>query len=158
MTLNYEITPSEHLEMLRVRFGVRARLGRIVVDFVGIAFGALCWHLFGETWIVVIAVFVGLAIAQIFQPSILHRRIYNRNPQLFEMRRVTFTQEGIKSETATGTIEVKWTAFQKFKETSNLFLAYQTKDVVGIVPKRAFANSEELERFRELLASKMPRE
>ena len=74
------------------------------------------------------------------------------------MRTVTFTDEGVKSEKATGNIEAKWSSFQKFKETKNLFLTYQSKDVVGMVPKRAFSSSEDIEQFRNFLASKLPRD
>ena len=106
----------------------------------------------------VIAVLAALTLTQIFMPYIIHRRIYHRNPQLFEIRKVTFTDDGVKSEKATGNIEAKWSSFEKFKETKNLFLTYQSKDVVGMVPKRAFSSSDEIAQFRNLLASKLPRE
>jgi len=103
-------------------------------------------------------VFAGLTIAQVFMPYLVHRRIYRQNPQLFEMRTLTFSDEGLKSEKATGNIESKWSSFKKFKETKNLFLTYQSKDMVGMVPKRAFSNPEDIAQFRNLLASKLPRE
>jgi YcxB-like protein len=114
---------------------------------------------FGQVWIVVIAVFVSLTTAQLCLPYMIHRKIYRRNPRLFEMRTVTFTDDGLRSEKATsGTIEAKWSSFEKFKETKNLFLTYQTKDVIGMVPKRAFSNLDDIEQFRNLLASKLPRD
>jgi hypothetical protein len=144
--------------MLKVRFGLGARLGRILICIAGIFLGAFGYHFFGDTWIVVIAVFAALTLTQIFMPYIIHRRIYHRNPQLFEMRTVTFTDEGVKSEKATGNIEAKWSSFENFKETKNLFLTYQSKDVVGMVPKRAFLNPEDIAQFRKFLASKLPRD
>lgn len=72
------------------------------------------------------------------------------------MRTVTFDDEGVTSERATGRVEAKWSSFVSFKETKNLFLTYQGKDVVGIVPKRAFLNPETVVQFRNLLASKLP--
>jgi hypothetical protein len=155
--LRYEITPSDHLEMLKVRFGLGARLGRILICIAGILLGVFGYRFFGSTWSVVIAAFATLTIVQLFMPYIIHRRIYHRNPRLFEMRTVTFNDEGLKSEKATtGTVEAKWSSFEKFKETKNLFLTYQTKDVIGIVPKRAFSNPEDAAQFRNLLASKLP--
>jgi hypothetical protein len=157
--LRYEITPSDHLEMLRVRFGLGARLGRILVCIAGLFLAMLGYHFFGDTWIVVIAVFASLTIVQVLMPYIVHGRVYRRNPRLFEMRTVTFSDEGLKSERATtGTVEAKWSGFEKFKETRNLFLTYQTKDVIGIVPKRAFSNPEDIAQFRNLLASKLSRD
>lgn len=154
----YEITPSDHLEMLNVRFGLRARLGRILICIAGTLLGVFGYHFVGDAWIGVIVVFAALTLAQIFMPYIIHRRIYHRNPQLFEMRTVTFTDESVKSEKATGNIEAKWSSFVKFKETKNLFLTYQSKDVVGMVPKRAFSSPEDIAQFRNFLASRLPRE
>ena len=156
MQIKYEITPSDHLEMLKVRFGLGVRLGRILICIAGIFLGVFGYHFFGDTWIVVIAVFAALTLTQIFMPYIIHRRIYHRNPQLFEMRTVTFTDEGVKSEKATGNIEAKWSSFEKSKETKNLFLTYQSKNVVGMVPKRAFSSPEDIAQFRNFLASKLP--
>jgi hypothetical protein len=155
--LRYEITPSDHLEMLKVRFGLGARLAKVLLGIAGILLGVLGYHFFGGTWIVVVAVFASLTIVQLFMPYIIHRKIYYRNLRLFEMRTVTFSDEGLRSEKATtGTVEVKWSSFEKFKETKNLFLTYQTKDVIGMVPKRAFSRPEDVAQFRNLLASKLP--
>lgn len=155
--LKYEITPSDHLEMLKVRFGFGARLGKILLGIAGILLGAFGCYFFGGTWIVVVVVFASLTIVQLLMPYIFHRRIYHRNPRLFEMRTVTFNDDGLRSEKATtGTVEAKWSSFEKFKETKNLFLTYQTKDVIGMVPKRAFASPEDVAQFRKLLASKLP--
>jgi hypothetical protein len=41
-------------------------------------------------------------------------------------------------------------------ETKNLFLTYQSKDVVGVVPKRAFTNPQALAEFRRFLEDKLP--
>jgi hypothetical protein len=157
--LRYEITPSDHLEMLKARFGLRARLGKSLISIAGILLGLFAYRFFGDAWIVVVVLFATLAIMQIFVPYIVHRKIYHRNPRLFEMRIVTFSDEGLRSEKATtGTLEVKWSSFEKFKETKNLFLTYQTKDVIGMVPKRAFSSAEDIAQFRNLLASKLPRD
>lgn len=158
MQIRYEITPSDHLEMLKVRFGLRARLGRILICVAGVVLGAFGYRYFGDTWVVVIAAFASLTAVQIFLPYIIQQRIYRRNPQLFEMRTVTFNEVGVKSEKSTGNIEAKWSSFIKFKETTNLFLTYQSKDVVGMVPKRAFSNLDDIGQFRNFLASKLPRD
>jgi hypothetical protein len=153
--VRYEITPKDYLESLKILFGVSASLTKILIDSFGILLGLFGYHFFGPTWIVVVAVFVALTITHLSMPYIVHRRVYRRNPLLFEMRTVTFTDEGIKSETETRIVEAKWSSFKMFKETKNLFLTYQTKDVVGIVPKRAFSSPEDVAQFRRLLASKL---
>ena len=156
MQVRYEITPSDHLEMLKVKFGVSAKLPNLLLDIVGTCFGIFAYYFLGGGWFVVIVLFATLLVVQLFLPQILHQRIYYRNRSLFEMRTVTFSDEGYRSERANSTIEGKWSSFVKFKETKNLFLTYQSKDVVGIVPKRAFPNPEAVAQFRNLLASKVP--
>lgn len=156
MQVRYEITPSDHLEMLKVRFGISAKLTNILLGIFGICLGIFGYYLSGGTWILVIVMFAVFTLVQIFLPYILHHKIYYRNPILFEMRTVTFDDEGVTSEKASGRVEAKWSSFVNFKETTNLFLTYQGKDVVGIVPKRAFPNPETLAQFRNLLASKLP--
>jgi hypothetical protein len=126
------------------------------IGVAGILLGVFGYHFLAHAWIVVVAVFASLTTVQLFMPYIIHRKIYRRNPRLFEMRTVTFSDEGVKSEkVTTGNVEAKWRSFEKFKETKNLFLTYQTKDVVGIVPKRAFSNLDDIRQFRNLLASKL---
>jgi hypothetical protein len=45
--------------------------------------------------------------------------------------------------------------YEKFCETPRLFLLYQSSDIIGIVPKRAFASPADLQQFRALIASKI---
>src|SRR5438309_1027841 len=98
--------------MLRVRFGVSARFTKILIGIAGIFLGVLSYYFFGDTWIVVIVVFVTLTLIQLFMPYIIHRRIYYRNPRLFGMRTVTFSDEGLRSEREIGNVEAKWSSFE----------------------------------------------
>ncbi len=156
MQVRYEITPSDHLEMLKARFGISAKLPIILLGIFGTDLGIFAYFFSGDIGIVVTVMFGGLTLVQIFFPYIIHRKIYYRNPVLFEMRTMTFDDEGVTSERATGRVQARWSRFVKFRETKNLFMTYQGKDVVGIVPKRAFPNPETLTQFRNLLVSKMP--
>lgn len=156
MQVQYEISPSDHLEMLKARFGISAKLPIILLEIAGVCLGIFAYYAFGGVWYVLIAVFGGVTVVQLFMPYILHERIYHRNPVLFEMRTVTFDDGGVTAERATGRVEAKWSSFVKFRETKSLFLTYQGKDVVGIVPKRAFPNAEAVAQFRSLLSSKLP--
>ena len=142
--------------MLKVRFGVSARLTSFLLEIAGSCLGIFAYYFWGGGWFIVIVVFATFALIQLFFPYIIQQKIYNRNPSLFDMRTVTFSDEGLRSERASSTVEAKWNSFVKFKETKNLFLTYQGKDVVGIVPKRAFPNPEAVAQFRNLLASKLP--
>lgn len=157
--LQYEITPADHLEMVKVvRCTRKTQVIRIGLDVVGLLLGFAVYGYFNLVWGVFLITFFGvLAVLQIFMPFLIHRRIYNRNPRLFGMKTVTFDDDGIKSDGAMGRVERGWNAFEKFSETNNLFITYLTRDVVGIVPKRAFSSPEAVAQFRDLLASKIRR-
>ncbi len=51
---------------------------------------------------------------------------------------------------------LKWAGYTHWKETSNLFLVYQSANCSNLFPKRAFINNEQIDEFRELLRSKLP--
>ncbi len=157
--LQYEITPAEHLEMVKtVRIRPARRLVRICLYGVGVLLGvALYQYLEPVIGVFFISLFAALIILQLIMPYIVHRRIYSRNPRLYGKRTVTFDNDGLTSDSDIAHVEIKWSSFEKFRETKNLFLIYQTKDVAGITPKRAFPSLEAVEQFRELLASKVPR-
>jgi len=154
--LQYEITPAEHLEKVKV---VRPLLVNPFLDGFGLLAGVITYLYFDKTFgMLLTSVFAALLILQILLPFVIHRRFYSRNPSLFGMRTVTFDDDGVKSDSQIAHIEIKWSSFVKFKETKNLFLLYQTRDVVGITPKRAFPSPDAVEQFRNLLASKLRRD
>lgn len=70
---------------------------------------------------------------------------------------MTLDDEGLKSDSEIGRVEKSWSTFEKFQETKSLFLLFQTRDSVGILPKRAFPSQEDIAQFRTLLASKIGR-
>ena len=160
MQLQYEITPAEHLEMIKnVKSRGASRLIRICLYGVGVFIGVVTYQYLGQVFgAFFISLFATLIILQIIMPYIIHRRLYSRNPRLYGKRTVIFDDEGLTSDSDIAHVEIKWSSFERFEETKNLFLIYQTKDVAGITPKRAFPNPEAVEQFRNLLASKVPRD
>ncbi|HEV8494064.1 MAG TPA: YcxB family protein [Candidatus Angelobacter sp.] len=157
MQLKYEITFPEFREMawLRHRSSIRWITG-ICLSILGLALG-LVFFVYTDHWlgIFLIAASVFLLLVQLIVPSLAFARVYRRNSRLFGMRTVTVSDTGIVSDHQLGHTESAWNMYEKFRETPRLFLLYQTSDIVGIVPKRAFANSADLEQFRRLIASKV---
>jgi len=99
--------------------------------------------------------FAFLLLVQLIVPSLAFARVYRRNSRLFGMRTVTLSDAGIVSDHQMGHTESAWNMYEKFRETQNLFLLYQSADIIGIVPKRAFASPADLEQFRSLIASRI---
>jgi len=157
MQLKYEITPREHLEMIRAVYsssGTRAI--RVCLGLLGLSLGLLSFRYMDHSLsVVIIAIFAAFTAVQFVLPFMIHRKTYYRNPRLFGIRTVTFDDEGVKSDSEIGHTEKPWSTFERFKETKNLFLSFQTKDAISIVPKRAFPTQEAITEFRSVLASKI---
>lgn len=69
MQARYEVTLSDHLEMLKARFGISAKLPVILLGTFGTCLGIFAYYFFGDTWIVVIVMFATLTLIQIFFPT-----------------------------------------------------------------------------------------
>jgi hypothetical protein len=63
----------------------------------------------------------------------------------------SFSEELITQRMATGSAELFWSTFTKARETLELFLLYPQRNLAYPVPKRAFANEQEVAAFRELV-------
>lgn len=102
--------------------------------------------------------FLTMAIASLFLlPSLIAIRWHRRNPRLFALRTVTLDEHALISDSQIAHTEIKWQNFERLDETKNLFLLYQSKDCVAIVPKRAVPGEATLAELRSLLYSKIPR-
>lgn len=100
-----------------------------------------------------LSIFLGLILFLV--PSLVFRRIYRRNSRIFGHRTVSISDTGIVSDHPLGHSETTWNMFERFRETKNLFLLYQSADLTSPMPKRVFANPAELAQFRVLLTSKV---
>jgi hypothetical protein len=155
--LKYEIALPEFMEMawLRHRSSIRWIIG-ICVGLIGLLLGSAFYvytdHALG---LVLIAFAIFLLLMQFVVPSLVFRRVYRRNSRMFGMRTVTISDTGIVADHQLGHLESAWNMYEKFRETQKLFLLYQSTDLIGIVPKRAFANPADLQQFRALIASKI---
>ena len=138
-----------HRSSIRWIIGIYVGAGGLML---GLVFFVYTDHWFG-LFLSVASVF--LLLVQLIVPSLAFARVYRRNSRMFGMRTVTVSDTGIVSDHQLGHTESAWNMYEKFRETQNLFLLYQSTDIIGIVPKRAFANPADLEQFRVLLSSKV---
>lgn len=157
MQLKYEITLPEFTEMAwaRHRSSIRWITG-ICVGVVGLLLGSVIYiysdHGLG---LILIGFSIFLLLLQLVIPFLVFRRFYRRNIRMFGMRTVNISDRGIVADHQLGHVEATWNMYEKFRETQNLFLLYQSTDVVGIVPKRVFIDPADLQQFRDLIASKI---
>lgn len=157
MQVSYDITPSEHLEMVRaVRISSTTQTIRVCLGILGFLLAILSTRYVDTALGLLLAViFAIFTSAQFFLPLIIHRRLYYRNIGLFSARTATFDDDGVRVDSEMGHFEKKWRSYENYRETKNLFLLFQTKDSAGIVPKRVFPSPEATAEFRALLASKI---
>lgn len=140
---------------LRHRSSIRWIVG-ICLSIMGLGLG-LVFYFYVDHWsgLFLIAASVPLLLLLLIIPSLVFARVYRRNSRMFGMRTVTVSDTGIVSDHQLGHTESAWNMYEKFHETQTLFLLYQTADIIGIVPKRAFASPADLQQFRALIASKV---
>ncbi len=140
---------------LRHRSSIRWIIG-ICVGIIGLLLGSVIYsysdHVLG---LILVAFSIFLLLLQLVIPSLVFARVYRRNSRMFGLRTVTISDTGIVSDHQLGHTESAWNMYEKFRETQKLFLLYQSADIIGIVPKRAFANPADLQQFRALMASKV---
>jgi hypothetical protein len=158
--LKYEIALSEFMEMawLRHRSSMRWIIG-ICVGVLGFILGVFIYVYVGHgLGVVLISLAIFLLLMQLVIPSLVFRRFYRRNKRLFGMRIVTINDAGIISDQQLGHTETAWNLYERFLETQRLFLLYQSADLIGILPKRAFLDTAGQEQFRSLAVSKIRRQ
>jgi hypothetical protein len=97
MQIEYEITPADHLESVKFRY--RSSVRRPVMILLGCALflmGIVTYPYFERNWAVLeIALSVWIVAFQVFLPRIVHWRVYNRNREIFGLRTVKITEEGL---------------------------------------------------------------
>jgi hypothetical protein len=153
--LKYEITLPEFREMawLRHRSSIRWIIG-ICMGILGLGLGfALYVYADHSIGLTLIAGSIFLLLLQWVIPSLVFRRVYRRNIRMFGTRTVTISDTGIVADHQLGHVESTWNMYEKFRETQKLFLLYQGADLIGIVPKRAFASPADIQQFRALITS-----
>jgi len=81
-------------------------------------------------------------------------RDFQKHPGFAVKLHMSVDGEQLRTESELDRRETKWTAFTKYRETKNLFILYDGARGLRVVPKCALT-SQQLQEFRELLASKI---
>ncbi len=62
----------------------------------------------------------------------------------------TFSEAGIFSSRPSASGEMKWLALHSIREIKSAFLLYHTRAIAVVIPKRFFADEEQVSAWREL--------
>lgn len=97
----------------------------------------------------------GLAVAAMFwvwQPRYLARN----SPSVGVEIEVTISPEGVSARSAKGNTDFRWSMYTAARETTEFFLFFSGKGLFYPCPKSAFADSQHLDRFRNLVRTHVP--
>jgi hypothetical protein len=97
---------------------------------------------------------LGLFSIPLFRQWRLKRR-WARKDILRTEHQVTYSAEGIHYLLAEIESNLDWKYFQYWAENQNGFLLISAEEVFNLIPKRAFANPNQIVEFRKLLSSKL---
>ena len=95
-----------------------------------------------------------LLLRLVYVPGRL-RRIYSQQRNLQLPFESVCTDAGIESTSAGGRKQLPWTHLIRWQEGATLFVVYQSDQKSNIVPKRCFAQPEEVDAFRGLLTERL---
>jgi hypothetical protein len=78
-------------------------------------------------------------------------RMWEKQPELHCAKKAEITAEGVVISDDVSRLEYRWIGFIDGKETASLFLLLVTDRLCVIIPKRGFANDEQLAGMRNLM-------
>jgi hypothetical protein len=84
-------------------------------------------------------------------PILQSRKMKANTPNLQGVLRYEFDDEGVRIIGPHGESAHRWPAIIRCRENRNVFLLYQTPRIANIIPKRFFANEQDVVAARELL-------
>jgi hypothetical protein len=79
------------------------------------------------------------------------RKFYKEEKRIAENSSVAFNHEYVEWTNVHGTSRLPWKNVLRCKENDQMFLIYESRNLLHIVPKRVFENEAELRAFREEL-------
>jgi YcxB-like protein len=110
------------------------------------------------------SIFLGLFLGIILNPEFALLRNFfirlawkNQSNAVREPVAIEITEEGIAKEASSYSSLVRWPVFSKFLETPNLFIVYEGKCLMHIIPKRSFSGNEQIQEFKAVLNEKLER-
>jgi len=105
-------------------------------------------------WAVALALFV--VFLRFGTPLLAARTFVRKNPSVLGPTNQTIGPTGTFTENARGQATLGWNAYQRVRETSDLFLLYAQSNFAIIVPKRCFKSADDIQRYREIVRRYCP--
>lgn len=75
------------------------------------------------------------------------RAIYAEQKNLHKPIKMTFDDDSVQWRSDSGNAKIAWHDFAKYKENNTMFLIYESRNMMRVVPKCVFEDEDELSRF-----------
>ncbi len=156
--LSFRYTEKEYLEAIRFYFWrSKELLVRLIVSCVLFSIGLLlinAWvGFFIPVWADVILMFI--AGVGFFHGYVidLPRGYFRGDPKFREDYNLTFSNDGIEFKTQNINSSIAWKLYTRVIENDSFYILVYGKNIhsLSIIPKRAFQDSQQERRFREML-------
>lgn len=82
---------------------------------------------------------------------------FRRNKKFSDEYTVTFTPEGLHFKTVSIDSNLAWSIYDNVVEDSVVFLLMTGKSFYSVMPKRAFRDEDEVNRFRKMVQASIPK-
>jgi len=152
--LRYQLTRDDTLACIYTHQpSIRANfLVGIVASLLLIAIGLAWVTIVGGKAVAWISIGFGLSvlISSTLRQSHLRKRLRERWNQRGPTE-VIVSETGLIVNEQNSHSEVAWSRFINLRESKDHFLLYQSADLYSIVPKRGFANEQDISTFREII-------
>ncbi|MDY6783197.1 MAG: YcxB family protein [Cyanobacteriota bacterium] len=122
----------------------------IVSIFYGVLYTIYIFNIYQIVFWILLALLVNPEI-NLVQRLSMNYAWKNQSGAFREPMEVEILEEGISRTTPNSQSFTRWPIFTKFIETQNLFILYQGKRSIDIVPKRAFESEEQIREFKIIL-------
>ena len=152
--IEFDPRVEEHVSASRLYYSKLSKWAKIdkVVALLLVLFGTALVILVGIQWWTLI--WFVLAALEFFNllsiDPLVVRWQFKGTPKFKERNTLTFDDEGIHFQTPTIDARLRWETYNRMLENTEVFLLIYGKRMYSVIPKRAFKDEQEKDRFRQL--------
>lgn len=84
-------------------------------------------------------------------PLVAARDFVRKNPDQLGPTNLTVGPSGVFTENTRGKATLMWNAYQRVRETRDVFLLYPQSNYAMIVPKRCFNSVDDVHKYRDII-------
>lgn len=159
LAVTVTLTQDDYRKALKAMAAAKGGIARRVLFWISAVFLAYMLSTLiskFEDWpyrvaLVVIVAAAFVALVEYGVPYWGARSFVKKNPDKLGPSRHEIGPEGTSYQSAHGEGKLAWTAFQRIRETPDLFLLYPQTNFAQIVPKRCFEKPEQILLYREIV-------